>query len=74
MLVSKLTRRSMSMVKHVYKVRFVLGADASVHTTYIGSDSIQDALRRLALRFLGDPRGIQLVSIDEEHGQFVNRG
>jgi len=58
-------------VKRVYKVRYVLAEDSSVHTTYLYADDVQEALDKLAHRFSSEPREIYIESIHEDHGQFV---
>jgi hypothetical protein len=54
---------------NVYRVRYGLAADPSVHTAYLYAPNPKEATRKLVDRF--PKESIHIASIEEEHGTFV---
>ena len=54
-----------------YRVCFILPGEDHLHDTYIHAQDVEEALKKLASRFPGEPKEIQIESINESHGTFV---
>lgn len=62
----------MTLLMRVYRVQFtIIGEWDDTHTTYIHAGTPDEALQKLTNRFPAKAKDIHVVSIHEDHGEFV---